>query len=136
LVEAIPSPAFALAFDTGNPVFTFDRRGAPPYALQSAWEFYKNVRPFIRHVHIKDGVYVGPSDGLFPMTRYTWPGEGNGDVLRIVSDLKASGYDGFLSIEPHMQTVFHEGSGRSPEEERSATYVEYGRRLMDLVARS
>lgn len=133
LVEAIPSPAFALCFDTGNPVFTRDRRGKAPYGLQSAWEFYRNVRPFIRHVHIKDGVYIGPSEGLFPKTRYTWPGEGDGDVARIVADLKASGYDGFLSIEPHMEAVFHEGGIESPEEARRATYVEYGRRLQSLV---
>lgn len=134
LVDAIPSRAFALCFDTGNPVFTRDRRGQAPYGLQSSWDFYCHVKPFIRHVHIKDGVYVGPDEGIFPKTRYTWPGEGDGDVLRIVQDLKASGYEGFLSIEPHMETVFHEGGGQTPEAARRATYVQYGRRLMALVA--
>ena len=39
---------------------------------------------------------------------YTFPGEGDGCVREIVSDLIARGYDGGFSIEPHMVRVFHE----------------------------
>jgi sugar phosphate isomerase/epimerase len=134
LLDAIPSPAFSLVFDTGNPVFTENRVGKPPYARQSAWEFYDRVKERVTHVHVKDGVYIGPSEGIFPKVRYTWPGEGDGEVGRILADLVARGYEGFLSIEPHMETVFHEGSASSPEAAKRATYVEYGRRLMALVA--
>ena len=136
LLEAIKSPAFGLIFDTGNPPFSFDRRGPEPWKIQSSWEFYERVKPFVKHVHIKDCVYIGPSEGIFPKARFTLPGEGNGDVVRIVEDLVKSGYDGFLSIEPHTEAVFHEGSGVSPEEARMAGYIGYGRALMAMVEKA
>jgi sugar phosphate isomerase/epimerase len=134
LLEAIDSPAFGLIYDMGNPPFSFDRRGPEPWKLQSSWEFYERVKPSVKHVHIKDCVYIGPSEGIFPKARFTMPGEGDGDVLRIVEDIVKSGYDGFLSIEPHTETVFHEASGLSPEASKMAAYVEYGKRLMEIVA--
>lgn len=60
LLENIKSPAFKLIFDTGNPVFTFNRIGPRPRKLQDAFEFYRNVREFIYYVHIKDGVPETP----------------------------------------------------------------------------
>jgi len=131
LVEAVKSPAFALVYDTGNPPFTFDRKN--PGKLQSSWEFYSRVKPFIKHIHIKDAVYVGPTDGIFPKARFTLPGEGNGDVVRILNDVVVSGWNGFLSIEPHMEIVHHEGDAVSSEEAKAATYIRYGKRLMELV---
>ncbi|GAB1484117.1 hypothetical protein MASR2M78_29340 [Treponema sp.] len=132
LVDGIKSPAFALVFDTGNPPFTFDRRNS--YQLQSSWEFYSNVKPFIKHIHIKDAEYIGPSGGIFPKAKFTFPGEGHGDVVRIIEDVVNSGWSGFLSIEPHMEIVHHEGDAVSSEEVKAATYVKYGKRLMELVA--
>ncbi|HCM27389.1 MAG: hypothetical protein A2Z99_06610 [Treponema sp. GWB1_62_6] len=130
LVEAVKSPAFALIYDTGNPSLAFDRRNG---RLQNSWEFYEHVKPLVRHVHIKDGVYLGPGDGIFPKARFTLPGEGDGDVVRIVEDLMKSGYDGFLSIEPHTATVYHEDGGIAPEEARMQSYVRYGKRLMEIA---
>ncbi len=131
LVDAIKSPSFALVFDTGNPPFTFDRR--TPTQLQSSWDFYSHVKPFIKHIHIKDAIYVGPTDGIFPKARFTLPGEGNGDIVRIIEDVVASKWTGFLSIEPHMEIVHHEGDFVSSEEAKAATYIRYGKRLMELV---
>lgn len=133
LVEAIDSPAFALVFDTGNPPFSFDRRGPGPWKLQSAYEFYTHVAPFVRHVHIKDCVYIGPSEGIFPKARFTLPGEGDGEVRPILAELLRTGYDGFLSIEPHTDTVFHEDSGITKREAQMASYIRYGKTLMSLV---
>ncbi|HET6486601.1 MAG TPA: sugar phosphate isomerase/epimerase family protein [Spirochaetia bacterium] len=133
LLDAITSKSFALVYDTGNPATTFDHRGPQPYKLQSSWEFYRNVKPFIRSVHIKDGTFLRATDGVFAEARYTWPGEGNGDVRRIVADLLAGGYDGGFSIEPHMAAVFHDPSKQSPQDAAYWTYVEYGKRFMKLV---
>jgi hypothetical protein len=47
--------------------------------------------------------------------------------------LIATGYDGGLSIEPHMKLVYHHQEPVSAEEIQSAMYVEYGRRLMKMV---
>jgi len=134
LLDRIHSDSFALIFDTGNPVATLDHRGSPPYKLQSSWEFYTHVKPFIRSVHIKDGEFLAHTGGIFADARYTWPGEGKGDVRRIVADLLKGGYDGPFSMEPHMAAVFHDSSKASPEEAAYATYVEYGRRFMKLVS--
>ncbi len=129
------APGLKLVFDTGNPVFTDDRSKPAPYPKQSSWEFYSKVKEHVAYVHIKDSVYVSEKPGAtFPEARFTFPGEGEGDVKRIVQDLVDSGYSGGISIEPHMATVFHDESQSSPEELRKATYVEYGRRCMQLIA--
>jgi sugar phosphate isomerase/epimerase len=109
LLDKVRSPNLKLVFDTGNPVFTDRRLGAKPYGKQSSWEFYSNVRAWIHYVHIKDGRYVRESDGIFPEVVYTFPGEGDGEVVRIVRDLLQTGYDGGFSIEPHLAVVYHEG---------------------------
>jgi len=127
-------PGLELVFDTGNPVFTADRSKSKPWPRQSTWEFYTRVKEHIAYVHIKDGVFTRAIPGAtFDEACYTWPGEGDGDVRRVVGDLLARGYDGGFSMEPHLDVVFHVDSGQSKEEVRFANYVEYGRRFMRLV---
>ncbi len=133
LLDEIRSPCFKLVFDTGNPVFTDCRLGPKPHGKQSPWEFYSHVREWIYYAHIKDGRYIRESDGIFPVVEYTFPGEGDGEVARIVGDLLQTGYDGGFSIEPHLAVVYHEGAGQSEDEVRFRNYVEYGRRFMCLV---
>jgi sugar phosphate isomerase/epimerase len=127
LIENVPG--LKLVFDTGNPIFTDDRAKPKPYPKQSAWEFYTHVKEHIAYVHIKDGVW----DPSTEKTMYTFPGEGDGDVRRIVKDLLASGYEGGISIEPHLSVVHHDESAISPEEQRFSTYVEYGRRMEQMI---
>ena len=137
LLDAVNSPNFRLVFDTGNPVGSDRHIGAPPYPKQSAWEFYSNVREFIEYVHIKDCKFIAETGDLFPELEYTFPGDGDGDVRKIVTHLLQSGYDGGLSIEPHLgSVVFHQtGTGKLNTEDdvRYANYVEYGRRFMQMV---
>jgi len=128
LIEHVPG--LKLVFDTGNPVFTDDRARPRPYPKQSSWEFYTHVKEHVAYVHVKDGVW---DPGTQQIT-YTYSGEGNGDVVRIVKDLLQSGYDGGISIEPHMAVVHHDASVASPDEQRFRTYVEYGRRMERIVA--
>ncbi len=133
LVENIKSPAFKLVYDTGNPVITFNRIGEKPYKKQDPWEFYSNVKEFIHYVHIKDGIYTKESDGIFPDAKYTFPGEGHGQVEKIVKDLLSSGYDGGFSMEPHLSVLFHDDSIKSEEDLMYNNYVEYGKKFMALV---
>jgi sugar phosphate isomerase/epimerase len=133
LLDSIRSPNLRLVFDTGNPVFTDHRLGPTPYRKQASWEFYSNVRDWIHYVHIKDGRYIRESGSIFPLVEYTFPGQGDGDVARIVDDLLQTGYDGGFSIEPHLAVVHHDDSVQSVDEVRYANYVEYGRRFMRLV---
>ena len=76
----------------------------------------------------------GQDDTLPERTTFTFPGEGDGDVRRIVKDLLAGGYDGGISIEPHLAVVFHDASVTSDADVRFQNYVEYGRRMGRLVA--
>lgn len=127
-------PGLKWVFDTGNPVFNADRSKERPYPRQDAWEFYEAVKPHIAHVHIKDARWEG-TDCVFTM-----PGEGDGHVERILTDLHRSGYDGYLSIEPHVAAVFHATDAKDDDPEKKArdmfdSYVEYGRRMEAMVAR-
>ena len=72
---------------------------------------------------------------------YTLPGDGEGQVERILTDLLGSGYNGFISIEPHTAVVFHsagEASHLDPAakaREQYDSYVAYGRRMMEVLRR-
>lgn len=133
LLEQVPG--LKLVYDTGNPVHDRDR-GRPKgpdgeHPRQSSWEFYSAVKAHVAYVHIKDA-RRDPATGKI---EHTWPGEGEGDVERIVADLLASGYDGGFSMEPHLAVQHHDPSITSPEAIMHANYVEYGRRFMALVER-
>ncbi len=121
-------PGLKLVFDTGNPVFSDDHSKPQPYPKQSSWDFYSHVRDHVAYVHIKDGHW----DAQQNKTVYTYPGEGQGDTRRIVKDLLARGYDGGISIEPHMGTVFHDPAAQRSIN-ASEIYQEYGRRMMRMI---
>ncbi len=127
LIEAVPG--LQLVFDTGNPVFTDDFTRPAPRPKQDALEFYENVRDHIAYVHIKDGIWNPERK----KADFTFPGDGQGKVREILGDLKARGYDGGISIEPHMASVFHdEQTEPGSPEAQFQTFCEYGRRLETL----
>ena len=113
--EEIDSPAVKAVYDTGNPA---------SHGHTNTWEWYQAAKPHLAYVHIK--AHSGPGG------EHQWPDEGHSCIRETLLDLKASGYAGFISIEPHI-------GGRRPADEtrnRSAafvSYVEYGRRLTTLV---
>jgi len=123
-------PGLKLAFDTGNPVFTADYAKPKPWPRQSAWEFYEHVKDHVAYVHVKDGVW----DEARQTARFTHAGEGHGEVRRILKDLLARGYEGGISIEPHLAVVFHDEHKTSPEAVMFNNYVEYGRRVARMIA--
>ncbi len=124
-------PGLKLVFDTGNPVDSPDWSRPEPRPMQSSWEFYRHVREHVVYVHIKDGVWSQAEGHI----KYTFPGEGQGDVERILQDLAAGGYDGGLSIEPHLSVVAHDPSVSDPAEIRFDNYVRYGRMVEAMLAR-
>ena len=128
LVENVPS--LKLVYDTGNPIFSDDRSKPAPHPKQSSWEFYSHVKDHIAYVHIKDGKF----DTATNKAIYSYPGEGVGDVKRIIADLVKRGYDGGISIEPHMASVFHDQNAPGQSTEAAEViYVEYGRRMMKMI---
>jgi sugar phosphate isomerase/epimerase len=135
LLEAVNEPNLKLVFDTGNPIFTLRRLGVKPYPTQSSWEFYTHVKEHIVYVHIKDGTAILNEEGQ-PVTTYCFAGDGEGDVRAILIDLFKNGYDGGISIEPHVATVFH--ADDNPEDtdlqikRKFDTFIEYGRSFEKL----
>lgn len=121
-------PGLKLVYDTGNPVASDDRSKPKPYPKQSSWEFYSHVREHVAYIHIKDGIH----DATAQKTIFTYPGEGQGDVTRIMKDLFARGYDGGISIEPHMGAVFHDPDSKHSLD-AAEIYVAYGRRMMKMI---
>jgi sugar phosphate isomerase/epimerase len=117
LLGEVNSPALQVVFDTGNPV-TYN---------QNAWDYYQAVCNNIVYVHIKDARIVDGKE------MYTFCGEGDGCVNEIVRDLLAKGYDGGFSIEPHLAAVIHTGQKAGSEAQLYESYVEYGKRLIEIV---
>lgn len=127
MLESVPG--LKLVFDTGNPVANVDYSAESPNQMQSSWEFYQKVKDHIVYIHIKDGVSNEAKNDL----DYCYPGEGDGDIRRIMKDLLDSGYDGGISMEPHMAVVFHDKSVASDMFFRRKNYLEYGRKFMKLL---
>jgi len=117
IYNEVNSPAFKLMFDTGNVV---------AYNDGNSFENYKRLKPFIEYVHIKDYKKVDGS------SRATYPGEGEGKVKEVIADLQATGYEGFVSIEPHMASVVHLSKVGDPKVTYE-TYINYGKKLMALA---
>lgn len=63
-------------------------------AGENTWEAYKQLKQYIAYIHIKDAKYKTGS--VVPA------GYGDGNIEDILTDLFQSGFDGFLSLEPHL----------------------------------
>lgn len=124
-------PGLKWVFDTANPIFNADRQLPAPWPKQNAWEFWTTVRDHVAHIHVKDATWNPAKNDA----DYNWPGEGQGQVRRILADAFARGYDAGISIEPHMVVVFHDvGAKVTNDADVCANFVEYGRRLEQLIA--
>jgi sugar phosphate isomerase/epimerase len=85
IVESVGSPHLRLAFDPANYV----QCGVRPFT-----DAYPLVRPYVDYMHIKDAVF-GSGDVRVA-------GEGDGEVREIIRALRADGFSGYFSIEPHL----------------------------------
>jgi len=124
-------PGLKLVYDTGNPGLTPDFRKPYPYPNQDGWEAWEHLKPYVVYMHIKDG----KRDRITGEESYFFPGEGDCQVERVLADLLSMGYEGGLSIEPHMAVVFHNDKIRWRDKARFDNYVEYGRRTESLLRR-
>ncbi|GAA0135997.1 hypothetical protein YSY43_28370 [Paenibacillus sp. YSY-4.3] len=84
LMESCGVPHFASAFDPAN----FVQCGCEVYP--AAFELLK---PHIQYVHIKDAMEDGSNVPA---------GMGAGRIDEVLRTLKADGFEGFLSLEPHL----------------------------------
>lgn len=122
LVEAVDHPALQLIFDTGN-------NSLHANDIEATWDYYQRCRDQIAHVHIKCAK-PGPDGGAY----VTCHVDEDPVQRRILEDLKASGYDGWLSIEPHIKAAIHTGQDIDESGEGRRVWVEFAKRLEALVA--
>lgn len=119
--ELIDSPSFKLLYDIGNAI---------THRLDAA-HFFDVIRGQFEYVHVKDAVWDRSSDEI----HFKMCGEGEAMVAEILDTIiRKDGYDGVISIEPHIASVVHlgESANKSPQE-RFESYVSYGKTLMSMV---
>lgn len=123
LLNEVASESLQLVFDTGNPICFGE----------NVWDLYQELRPSIAYVHIKDYQPSEKTEDNPEDVVACFPGEGEGYVVEIIKDLLATGYDGGFSIEPHITSVIHLAQTATDPELGFRTYVDYGRRLAEIV---
>ena len=103
IIRTVNRPQWCTIFDPANYVLD----GVRPYT-----DGYPLLVDSIAYLHIKDAVAV---------TRKIVPaGEGDGQVREVLSDLKRRGFDGFLSLEPHLSHAGSSGGRTAPDLFRGA----------------
>ncbi|MFP4054159.1 MAG: sugar phosphate isomerase/epimerase family protein [Phycisphaerae bacterium] len=122
LLEAVPG--MELVLDTGNaPVVLGEWNADDPWPKDWAWRFYSQLKEHVKHVHIKEFSY----DRRTHRKRTVFPGEGEGSLRAILTDLRERGYDGGFTIEPHMMF------GVDDPAEKRRIFIEYGRRFEQIL---
>ncbi|CAA9537882.1 MAG: hypothetical protein AVDCRST_MAG73-1596 [uncultured Thermomicrobiales bacterium] len=88
LLSTIGSPTLRAAWDPAN----FVQVGVRPHD-----EGYALLRPFVAYLHVKDAARA--------TGEVVTAGAGDGQVRETVTALHASGFAGFCSLEPHLQSA-------------------------------
>lgn len=97
LMKSVDHPKLRIAFDFAN----FVQAGQDPL------ETWPALKPYTAHIHIKDA--IKGSGQVVPA------GKGDGKIAAILKDAYASGYRGFLSLEPHLKVAGHSHGETGPE---------------------
>ena len=98
IVTSVNSPHLKLAWDPAN----FVQVGVRPFS-----EGYVDLRPHVAYVQIKDALLADASVVV--------AGAGDGEVRETVRALRADGFDGFFSLEPHLGEYTAYGALSGPE---------------------
>jgi sugar phosphate isomerase/epimerase len=85
IVESVGSEQLRLIWDAAN----FVQCGVRPFT-----DGYVLLRPYLEYVHVKDAVMA--TGEVVPA------GEGDGEVAQTLRAMKADGFEGFFSMEPHL----------------------------------
>jgi sugar phosphate isomerase/epimerase len=98
LHQTITGEAFRATFDPAN----FVQAGVKPFDTA-----YPLLKPYIAYFHIKDAIM---GEG-----RVVPAGEGDGQIRELMAAAKETGYDGFLSLEPHLRVAGHSTGYTGPD---------------------
>jgi sugar phosphate isomerase/epimerase len=85
IIATVGSPALRATFDAAN----FVQCGVRPHS-----DAYNLLRPYLVYVQIKDALTT--TGEVVPA------GQGDGQVRETLAELRDSGFEGYLSLEPHL----------------------------------
>lgn len=97
LVETVGSDALRLAWDNAN----FVQVGVRPFT-----DGYAMLRPYLDYLQVKDA--VAATGDVVPA------GEGDGQLHETLTALRDDGYEGYASLEPHLNQAFELGGFSGP----------------------
>jgi sugar phosphate isomerase/epimerase len=97
IMETVDSPALRVAWDNAN----FVQVGVKPYT-----EGYAMLRPYLEYFQVKDA--MATTGEVVPS------GEGDGELDATIAALKADGFAGFASLEPHLASAHELGGFSGP----------------------
>jgi sugar phosphate isomerase/epimerase len=103
VIETVGSPALQATFDAAN----FVQCGVRPHD-----EAYGLLRPYLVYLQVKDA--LAATGEVVPA------GQGDGQVRETLAALRDSGFEGYLSLEPHLATAGRFGGFSGPEGFRRA----------------
>jgi sugar phosphate isomerase/epimerase len=103
LITSVSSPALRSTFDNAN----FVQCGVRPFS-----DAYDLLRPHLVYLQVKD---AHASTG-----EVTPAGEGDGQLRETLSALRDSGFEGFMSLEPHLDRAGRQGGFSGPDKFRRA----------------
>ena len=98
LITSVNSPALRATFDAAN----FVQCGVRPFS-----EAYPLLRPHLVYLQVKDA--LAATGEVVPA------GRGDGQVRETLAALRDSGFDGFMSLEPHLARAGRYGGFSGPE---------------------
>ena len=112
IIASVGSPALRATFDAAN----FVQCGVRPHS-----DAYELLRPYLVYVQIKDALMT--TGEVVPA------GQGDGEVRETLAELRDSGFEGYLSLEPHLAMAGRFGGFSGADGFRLAA-----RSLKDLLA--
>jgi len=102
IMKTVNSPNLKLAYDPANFVWGDNITDN----VDRCWPL---MQPYVVHVHIKDWKLGSKDIGAMP-------GEGDGQIDALLKALADMHYDGFLTMEPHMNAGGQFGGETTPEQ--------------------
>jgi len=101
LAKTVNSPKLRLVYDPGN--FVWGQK-----IINNVQSCFTLMKPYVVHVHIKDWKLGSKDVGSIP-------GEGDGQIKKLLTELAAMNYDGCLTMEPHLKAGGQFGGDTGPE---------------------
>ncbi len=98
LVDAVGSPALRATFDAAN----FVQCGVAPHTRA-----YPLIRPHLVYLQVKDA--LAATGEVVPA------GQGDGQVRETLAGLAGSGFEGYVSLEPHLAVAGRHGGFSGPD---------------------